>query len=97
MLKCFSRYLLEKYKMSIHNILKRYLDFNSLYFKYLLRQTSRSFNVLLFKCLRIDRPQIFCSAPVLIKIGFPIRTRNQYWKWLLAIPLVYATYDRQSK
>lgn len=83
--------------MSIRNVLKKYLDFKQLYFKFPLRSTNRPFNVLSVRCLRIEGIQIFRSTPFLNKIVFPIRNKIPSWKWLLAIPIVYASYDKQSE
>lgn len=84
--------------MNIQNVMKRKLDFKSLWIKLILRQKSCQHNNFPFvKYLRLDNSHNPHQTQAFGKNIFPIPSQIQSWKWLLAISLVYAGYDRQSE
>lgn len=85
-------------KMNIRNVMKINLDFKSLWIKLLLRQKGCQYNNFPFvKYLRLDNDHNVHQTQVFGKNVFPVTSKIQSWKWLLAISLVYAGYDNLSK
>lgn len=84
--------------MSIRNVVKRNLDFKSLWIKLILRQKGCQYNTVPFvKYLCLDNGLNAHQTQAFGKNVFPVTSKIQSWKWLLAISLVYAGYDRQSE
>lgn len=85
--------------MSIRNVLNRNLNLKSLWLKFASRQKNRQLNLQSVTFLRNDN---CCSQIVdptqLFRNNFSTLTTGiNSWKWLLAISLVYASYDGISE
>lgn len=84
--------------MNIRNVMRSNLDFKSLGIKLILRQKGCQYNNFpLVKYLRVENGYNAYRTQALWKNVFPVTSKIQSWKWLLAISLVYAGYDTQSE
>lgn len=67
-------------------------------FKFILRQRRQELGSLQsLKYFRVNNNQNTHHTQVFRRSLFPIIGGGQSWKWLLAVSLVYAGYDSQSK
>lgn len=83
--------------MSVRRLLAEHIDSRSLMFKFIVgrRRSGSGIKCLTHLCIssgqNVNRLQIFS------KKLFQNSSSYVSWKWLFAIPLVYAGYDNQSE